>query len=126
MRTAGVDVVVSPSRIGGLRLASEMVRPKVVSFLDSMLRDKELTLRVEEVTVRPGTSLVGQTLGSLNIGDIEGAVLMELRPPDSTNYKFKPLPSTTLEAGMTLIVMTDLEGRSRLERLMQGSRFSIG
>ncbi len=126
LRTAGVDVVVSPSRIGGLRLASEMVRPKVVSFLDSMLRDKELTLRVEEVTVQPGTSMVGQTLASLNIGDIEGAVLMALRPPDSTSYRFKPSPSTTLEAGMTLIVMTDLQGRSRLERLMQGPRISIG
>lgn len=26
--TAGVDAVVSPSRIGGLRMASEMIRPK--------------------------------------------------------------------------------------------------
>ena len=57
---------------------------------------------------------------------IEGVVLMALRPPDSTSYKFKPSPSTTLEAGMTLIVMTDLEGRARVEKLMQGSRVSIG
>ncbi len=126
LRTAGVDAVVSPSRIGGLRMASEMVRPKVVSFLDSMLRDKELTLRVEEVTVRPDASVVGQTLESLRVGDIEGAVLMALRSANSTSYEFKPPPSTTLEAGMTLIVMTDVEGRSRLERLMQGAQFSIG
>ncbi len=107
-------------------MASEMVRPKVVSFLDSMLRDTELTLRVEEVTVRPDTSAVGQTLESLHIGDIEGAVLMALRSQNSTSYKFQPPPSTTLEAGMTLIVMTDVEGRSRLERLMEGARFSFG
>ena len=62
----------------------------------------------------------------MNIGDIEGAVLMALRRPDSTSYTFKPPLSTTLEAGMTLIVMTDVEGRSRLERLMLGSRLSIG
>ena len=94
-----------------------MVRPKVVSFLDSILRDTELTLRVEEV---------GQTLESLHIGDIEGAVLMALRSQNSTSYKFQPPPSTTLEAGMTLIVMTDVEGRSRLERLMEGARLSFG
>ncbi len=51
--------MVSPSRIGGLRMASEMVRPKVVSFLDNMLRDQENGLRVEEVTVQAGTSAVG-------------------------------------------------------------------
>ncbi len=90
-----------------------------------MLRDKKVTLRVEEVTVRPDTSVVGQTLGSLNIGDVEEAVLMALRRPDSTSYRFKPPLSTTLEAGMTLIVMTDVEGRSQLERLMLGSRLSI-
>ena len=44
--TAGVDAVVSPSRIGGLRMASEMVRPKVVSCLDNMLRDQDNGLRV--------------------------------------------------------------------------------
>ncbi len=40
-----------PSRIGGLRMASELVRPKVVSMLDRMLRDDRQSLRVEEVTV---------------------------------------------------------------------------
>jgi voltage-gated potassium channel len=92
--TAGVDAVVSPNRIGGLRMASEMVRPKVVSFLDNMLRDEKGGLRVEEVTVQPETSVVGESLES------------------------------RLEPGMTLIVMTNVEGRNRLEKLLQGARFS--
>ncbi|MBF0343383.1 MAG: potassium channel protein [Nitrospirae bacterium] len=51
MKKAGADVVVSPNYIGGLRMASEMFRPTVVSFLDTMLRDKERNLRIEEVVI---------------------------------------------------------------------------
>ena len=39
LRGAGADGVVSPAQIGGMRLASELVRPSVVGFLDQMLRD---------------------------------------------------------------------------------------
>ena len=60
MRKAGADAVISPCFIGGLRMASEMVRPTVVSFLDTMLRDKEKNLRVEEVSVPD--SLNGKTV----------------------------------------------------------------
>src|SRR4030043_908108 len=49
MKKAGADAVVSPCAIGGLRMASEMVRPTVVSFLDIMLRDTGMNLRVEEL-----------------------------------------------------------------------------
>ena len=51
---AGADRVVSPNFIGGLRLASEMVRPSVVEFLDAMLRGDE-KLRIEELTIAEGT-----------------------------------------------------------------------
>ncbi len=122
--TAGVDAVVSPSRIGGLRMASEMIRPKVVSFLDSMLRDQENGLRVEEVTVQAGTSAVGKTLESLGIGEMPGTLLVALRSTASGRYQFKPSATTTLESGMTLVVMTDVAGRSRLEKLLKGARFS--
>src|SRR6185295_8361606 len=34
LRSAGADAVVSPALIGGMRMASELIRPSVVSFLD--------------------------------------------------------------------------------------------
>lgn len=49
VRKVGADAVVSPQHIGGLRLASELVRPTVVTFLDTMLRDRELNLRIDEI-----------------------------------------------------------------------------
>jgi len=52
LNKAGADEVVLTDAIGGMRIASVMLRPTVVSFLDSMLRDSSGVLRVEEVTLR--------------------------------------------------------------------------
>jgi voltage-gated potassium channel len=120
LRLAGADAVVSPSRIGGLRMASELVRPKVVTFLDRMIREASGSLRVEEVTVPQGAGAVGTPLRSLNVGDIPRTVLLALRRPGSDAFEFKPGPDTALEAGMTLIVMADAEGRTRLEQRLAG------
>jgi voltage-gated potassium channel len=48
---AGANSAVSLSVIGGLRPASELIRPQVVGFLDLMLREKSRTVRVEEISV---------------------------------------------------------------------------
>ena len=53
MRKAGADAIVSPDFTGGMRIASAMIRPHVVSFLDEMLKS-EKNLRVEEVPVPAG------------------------------------------------------------------------
>ncbi|MCB9569816.1 MAG: NAD-binding protein [Myxococcales bacterium] len=41
LKRAGADAVVSPNMIGGMRIASELVRPHVVRFLDDMLREAQ-------------------------------------------------------------------------------------
>ena len=52
MLRAGANSTVSPSHIGGLRMASELIRPHVVGFLDTMLKEQGKTLRVEEIEVK--------------------------------------------------------------------------
>jgi voltage-gated potassium channel len=51
LEKAGADKVVSTNTIGGLRMASEMIRPEVVDFLDQMVRasEKKKTLRFVEL-----------------------------------------------------------------------------
>ena len=48
LKRVGADAIVSPDFTGGMRIASSMLRPAVVSFLDEMLRTDD-KLRVEEV-----------------------------------------------------------------------------
>ena len=91
LKRAGADAVVSPTFIGGLRMASEMVRPKVVSFLDVMLRDKEKNLRIEKVSVP--SSFSGKPLSALNLKKNRNLLLLairatELRPLHSLQKGF--------------------------------------
>jgi voltage-gated potassium channel len=115
MRTAGANAVVSPSRIGGLRMASELVRPTVVSFLDTMLRDQEQSLRVEEVVI-PSSIAAGRTVGGLGVEEISGALLLAVVPAGGGRFEFNPPPDRKAEPGMKLVVMVSAGGREALER----------
>ncbi|HSB72869.1 MAG TPA: potassium channel protein [Candidatus Methylomirabilis sp.] len=101
---AGADAVVSANRIGGLRMASEMIRPHVVSFLDSMLRDPTGTLRVEEAAVPADSPVVGKTLADLDLLNRVGLVVIATRRRPSGEYLYNPKSSTQLQAGDVLIV----------------------
>ncbi len=123
LRIAGADAVVSPSRIGGLRMASELVRPEVVSFLDQMLRDPRTSLRVEEIAIAGDSPAVGKTLSWLNINELDGTVLLALRT-SAGQVMFKPPQDLKLDPGGILIAMVDAAGRSRIEQRLRSGRVS--
>lgn len=110
MKKAGADAVVSPCAIGGLRMASEMVRPTVVSFLDTMLRDTGMNLRVEELSVPE--SLVGRPISALNLKRCSHALLLAVRTGD--NWVYNPSESYVIAQKNTLVFMTTPEGRDEL------------
>ena len=125
LRGAGADAVVSPSRIGGLRMASELVRPQVVSFLDQMLRDPRTSLRVEEIAIPDDSPVIGKTVGFLNVNQLDGTVLLAVRTQGG-QVLFKPAPDTPLDRGAILIAMVDAAGRSRIEHRLRGEAVSDG
>ena len=113
---AGASVTVSTSRIGGLRLVSELVRPSVTTFLDSMLRDKKANIRFAEVTVEPGSVLEGKTLGEVRIDKDPGLPVLALRSPGDKDFHFEPAHTDRLEAGVVIIVMGPRVKVEALER----------
>ena len=110
IRKAGADVVVLPTAIGALRMASEMVRPTVVSFLDQMLRDTKASLRVEEIPIGPAGS--GRTLADLGVDGEEHTVVLAVRNP--TGWVFKPKPAYLFATGDVLLVMTTADELQKL------------
>lgn len=104
LRRAGADDVISPNAIGGLRMASTMLRPTVVAFLDEMLRVPGQSLRLSEVHVGEASSLVGKTLAEANIARESGLLVVAIRS-DADGYRFNPGADTMLHEGDTLIVM---------------------
>jgi voltage-gated potassium channel len=115
LKHAGADAVVSPVYIGGLRMASEMVRPTVVTFLDRMLRDSGAGLRVEEMAVPE--SLAGKKLGDLGLKRFREALLLAATGKDGWTYN--PDDEYRLAAGSTLVFMTTAAERIELAKVFQ-------
>ena len=70
LMTAGADYVVSPNFIGGMRMASEILRPNVVSFLDTMLRGTDKRMRISEFQITGESKHIGKNIeevASINI-----------------------------------------------------------
>lgn len=111
LKKAGADSVISPYLIGGLRMVSEMVRPTAVSFLDSMLREREKNFRVEEVSLNP--RLAGTTLAALSLKETPDALLLAVH--SGQNWIYNPEPDYTLQEGDALVLMMTPEARILLE-----------
>jgi voltage-gated potassium channel len=103
---AGAKSVVSPTQIGGMRLASEAIRPMVTEFLDLMLRDPKKNLRIEEVTIPAKSSLVGTQLKDTNIRQATKAMVIAIRGTDGS-YEYNPEPTFRLGQASTLIVLAE-------------------
>jgi voltage-gated potassium channel len=115
LKQSGADAAVSPGRIGGMRMASELLRPSVVSFLDQMLRDENRNLRIEEVLVEQGSALDATQVESLRLHEYgTGLLLLALRGRDGS-YVFNPPATTAVQGGCHLIVMGDPASVVRLQ-----------
>lgn len=119
LRKAGANETVSPNAIGGLRMASMMLRPTVVAFLDEMMRVTDQTLRFEEVPVEKAPSLVNKTLAQANIGRRTGLLVVAIRPGNGS-LQFNPGGTTLLSKDDVLIVLGTRDQIAELDNAMSG------
>jgi voltage-gated potassium channel len=115
LNKVGADAVVSPSYIGGLRMASEMIRPTAVSFLDTMLRDSKNNLRVEEALVP--TTFAGKPLASLGLKRFPGVLLLAIK--NDSDWVYNPPEDYAIKQGNILVFMTTPGERLALMHLFQ-------
>ena len=118
LRRAGADAVVSPNFIGGMRLASELVRPQVVHFLDTMLRGDQQALRIEEVSVEPGSPIAGQTLAQADLRRRTGTLVIAVQFPDG-QVAHAPPAEHRIEPGQTLILIGETSQVAALRALAE-------
>ncbi len=108
LKKAGADRVVSPNVIGALRMASEMIRPAAVDFLDQMLRGQNGILRIHEIPITSGSVFSGKTIKASGIKDRFNLLVLGTKNTDG-RISFNPNPDMLLEDGMTLIIMGDIQ-----------------
>ena len=107
LRRAGATHVVSPNMSGAMRMASMLLRPSVVSFLDIATRSSNLELRMEQLRIEPGADLAGSTLEEARIPLRAGLIVIATRKDGEgeDGFAFNPSADTRLDAGDDLIVL---------------------
>lgn len=106
LRRAGADHVISPTITGGIRMASSLIRPRVVSFLDSAIVGPDMELRLEEALIPEGSPLDGCSLADVGIPGRTGLVVLALqRSRSGEDPVYNPGPETRLSSGDVMIVL---------------------
>ncbi len=120
LKKAGADAVVSANQIGGLRMVSEMIRPHVVSFLDTMLRDPTRTVRVEEAEITADSPACGKTLAELDLHNRVGLVVIARRQGPHGPYEYNPRAAARVEVGDVLLVCGEPSQVAALRDVLRG------
>jgi voltage-gated potassium channel len=113
---AGADHVVSPNVSSAIRMASVLLRPSVVSFLDVATRSSELSLRMEQTTIEEDSPVAGKTLEEARIPQETGLIVIALRKQGERGhgFVFNPVASSSLQAGDEVIVLGQEDQIARL------------
>lgn len=112
---AGASRVISPNMIGGLRMASEMIRPTAVNFLDKMLRNEKDNLRIHEIVITEKSNIIGKKISESGLKDKFHLLILGAKERIG-EIEFNPGPATKITEGMTLIVMGKIEDIVKIRR----------
>jgi voltage-gated potassium channel len=115
MKKAGADTVITENFIAGMRMASEMIRPTVVSFLDKMLSDKDKNLRVEEIRIH--AKHAGKKIAEIGMEEFQDALILAVVSGD--NWAYSPKGEHVLDPACSVVVITTPEERLKLIKHLQ-------
>ena len=117
---AGANYVISPNMVEGTRMASVLLRPTVVSFIEVMMRGGEdLSFRMEEIDIPQDSSLIGKTLQQARIPQRTGLIVIAIKKGKDSRWLFNPSSSHLLELNDRLIVLGDSEKMDKLFSLIK-------
>ncbi len=119
LRRVGVKNIVLPSQIGGRRLVGFLKQPRIVDFLDMVMGQDELSLKLEEVLIEPGSILVGKYLSDSNIREASGGALVMSIYQQTGKHIVAPPPNYSLQSGDILIVLGTDESIPRVADLAE-------
>lgn len=116
---AGANKVVSSAKIGGRRMASVLLRPKVIDFLDVIISDSEIALRLEEIDLSDKSPFVGKSIRDLHIRSRTGTLVIGLHRTGQP-VQINPPAERVFKPGDILVVIGSESQVEQLRRLANG------
>ena len=124
LERAGADRVISPYQIAGRRIASMILRPSVVNFLDVVMESQDVAMRMEEVRITANSPMVSKALRESGIGRQTGAIIIGIHGPDGrmrmNDSENKTLSAIVLQEGDVLISLGNDEQIQSLKAFAEG------
>ena len=103
MLRAGARKVISPYVICGRRMATAVIHPLVLEFLDVAMHSPQYDLRLEQITIQPSSKLVGLTLKEANIKQTVGAMVLAVN--QQGKLVTNPAPELVFKSGDEVIAL---------------------
>ena len=105
LKIAGASNVIMPDKLGGAHMASLVVTPDVIEFVDRLTVEGETTANLEEVDVNSlPKEYLGKTIFDLDLRKKTGCTVIGFKTSDG-NYVINPEASIKLLADSRLIVL---------------------
>jgi voltage-gated potassium channel len=117
--TAGADAVVSPYSFAGQRIAQSLLRPHVVSFLDTATTHLGMDLEIGEIHIAADSEFAGKTLETSRIRQERGVIVLAIKRREA--MRFNPAPDERIEANDCLIAMGEPSQLRQLEQTAASS-----
>lgn len=115
---AGANRVVKPYEAGGTRMASLLLRPGVIDFIDVVAREKNVDLNIEEFSITGDSSLKDKTLLESPIRKDLNIIIVSIQKRDG-KFIYNPQSSTKIEAGDKLIALGEESNLRKLQKLCE-------
>ncbi len=113
LKIAGADNVIMPDKLGGAHMASLVVTPDVLEFVDRLTIEGETTANLEEIAVNDLPDLyLNKTILDLDLRKKTGCTVIGYKEADG-NYMINP------EASLKLLVDTSLIVLGRPEQILK-------
>lgn len=105
LKIAGANNVIMPDKIGGEHMASLIVTPDLVEFLDMINVDSSTHINMLEISVNEiDTKWHGKTIKDLNLRENTGCTIIG-RKDSKGEYQINPDYNTVLEKNMNFIIL---------------------
>ena len=113
---AGADRVVSPSVIGGRRMASWLLRPAVSDYLDLVTHGAKVEYRLEDIVVGKGAPMENSKIKDSGIREKTGVMILAVKTGDKINTN--PNIDTVIKENDLLIVIGTDKQLKKLEEMV--------
>jgi len=117
LKIAGADNVIMPDKIGGDHMASLVVTPDIIEFVDMLSIEGECSSNLQEIWVDElSQEYVNKSILDLDLRKLTGCSVIGFKTPDN-EYIVNPDASTKLIKGSTLIVLGRPEQVDKLQTM---------